>query len=126
MEKIRNLVRTPISFEFREEYTKDERIKEAKRIRSRYPDRVPIIVETGPNIQQIDKKKYLCPADLTVGNFAFVLRKRMKLPAEKAMIIFTEAGNIPNNSWLVSEFYEKNSNEDKFLYVIIDGMNTFG
>ncbi len=40
------------------------------------------------NIPDIDKKKYLVPADLTVGQFVYVIRKRIKLPAEKAIFIF--------------------------------------
>lgn len=36
----------------------------------------------------IDKKKYLVPADLTVGQFVYVIRKRIKLSPEKAIFIF--------------------------------------
>lgn len=36
----------------------------------------------------IDKKKYLVPSDLTVGQFVYVIRKRIKLSPEKGIFIF--------------------------------------
>lgn len=44
--------------------------------------------------QDIDKKKYLVPSDLTCGQFVYVIRKRLKLPAEKAIFLFVN-GVIP-------------------------------
>lgn len=32
--------------------------------------------------------RYLVPADLTVGQFVYVVRKRIKLSAEKAIFVF--------------------------------------
>jgi len=34
--------------------------------------------------------RYLVPADLTVGQFVYVIRKRIKLSAEKAIFIFVD------------------------------------
>lgn len=42
------------------------------------------------DIATIDKKKYLVPADLTVGQFVYVIRKRIKLSPEKAIFIFVD------------------------------------
>ncbi|KAI7985216.1 Autophagy-related protein 8e [Camellia lanceoleosa] len=36
------------------------------------------------------QNKYLVPADLTVGQFVYVIRKRIKLSAEKAIFIFVD------------------------------------
>ena len=64
--------------------------KQAERIRSKYPERVPVICEKDArsDIPDIDKKKYLVPADLTVSQFTWVIRKRIKLPPESAMFLF--------------------------------------
>ncbi|CAM8878040.1 unnamed protein product [Rhodiola kirilowii] len=77
---------------FKEENALEKRTAEASRIREKYPDRIPVIVEKAENsdIPNIDKKKYLVPADLTVGQFVFVIRKRIKLSAEKAIFIFVD------------------------------------
>ena len=36
------------------------------------------------SLPSIDKQKYLVPADLTIGQFVYVIRKRIKLSAERA------------------------------------------
>ncbi|KAH9325727.1 hypothetical protein KI387_005905, partial [Taxus chinensis] len=65
---------------------------ESARIREKYPDRIPVIVEKAEraDIPDIDKKKYLVPADLTVGQFVYVVRKRINLSSEKAIFIFVK------------------------------------
>jgi GABA(A) receptor-associated protein len=70
----------------------EKRKAEAERIRQKYPDRIPVICEKvdKSDIPTIDKKKYLVPADLTVGQFVYVIRKRIKLSPEKAIFIFVE------------------------------------
>lgn len=55
-------------------YVPEKRKSEAERIRAKYPDRVPVICEKADrsDIPDIDKKKYLVPADLTVGQYHYV------------------------------------------------------
>lgn len=54
-----------------EKTSPEKRKLEAERIRSKYPERVPVICERDArsDIPDIDKKKYLVPADLTVSQF---------------------------------------------------------
>ena len=44
-------VEEKITHEFQVEYTFDERVKESKNIREKYPDRIPIILERALNSQ---------------------------------------------------------------------------
>ena len=55
--------------EFKKENSLENRIEEARRIRSKYPDRIPCIVERDPNskLPPLDKKKFLVPNDLQVA-----------------------------------------------------------
>ena len=75
---------------FKLSHSDERRRAESQRIRSKYPDRIPVICEKSDrsDIPDIDKKKYLVPADLTVGQFIYVIRKRIKLPPERAIFIF--------------------------------------
>jgi GABA(A) receptor-associated protein len=75
---------------FKKQHSFEKRQAEAQRIREKYPDRIPVICEKDErsSIPPIDKKKYLVPADLTVGQFVYVIRKRIKLSPEKAIFIF--------------------------------------
>ncbi|KAL2245299.1 UNVERIFIED_CONTAM: Autophagy-related protein 8C-like protein [Sesamum indicum] len=105
----------------------ERRQAEAARIREKYPDRIPVIVEKAErsDIPDIDKKKYLVPADLTVGQFVYVVRKRIKLSAEKAIFIFVK-NILPPTAAMMSAIYDENKDEDGFLYMTYSGENTFG
>ncbi|CAN6972361.1 unnamed protein product [Brassica rapa subsp. trilocularis] len=103
------------------------RMAESTRIREKYQDRVPVIVEKAEqsDVPDIDKKKYLVPADLTVGQFVYVVRKRIKLGAEKAIFVFVK-NTLPPTAALMSAIYEEHKDEDGFLYMTYSGENTFG
>jgi GABA(A) receptor-associated protein len=113
--------KTMVSFE--------ERLNETKRIMGKHPDRLPIICERAINASKecpyIDKRKYLVPNDLTVGQFVYVIRKRLKIPGEKALFLFIN-GIIPSTSVLLSHIYDCYKDEDGYLYVTYTYENTFG
>jgi GABA(A) receptor-associated protein len=69
--------------------------------------------------------RYLVPSDLTVGQFVYVIRKRISLPPEKAIFVFVK-NSLPPTAALMSAIYEKNKDPDGFLYVTYSGENTFG
>jgi GABA(A) receptor-associated protein len=116
----------PVQFKKMKTFT--ERQTESKYILSKYTDRVPIICEksyTAKNVPDIDKNKYLLPFDITVGQFMYVIRKRIVLSSEQALFIFIN-GTIPSNSELMSSIYEKYKDNDGFLYITYSSENTFG
>jgi GABA(A) receptor-associated protein len=112
---------------FIHKYSFNKRYNESKNIIKKYPSRIPIIVERQQNskIQDIDKHKYLVPNDLTVGQFIYVIRKRINLSPEKAIFIFIN-NVLPPTSSLMSSIYSLYKNKDGFLYVTYSGENTFG
>lgn len=112
---------------FREKYEFDKRKLEADRIRAKYPTKVPIIVEKMKNstITELDKSKFLVPADLTVGQFIHIIRKRIKLSSDQGIYIFIN-NTIPPTVSLVSSLYENHKDSDGFLYVLYSGESTFG
>ncbi|KAF4556873.1 Autophagy-related protein 8 [Elsinoe fawcettii] len=103
---------------FKDEHPFEKRKAEAERIRQKYTDRIPVICEKveKSDIATIDKKKYLVPADLTVGQFVYVIRKRIKLSPEKAIFIFVDEV-LPPTAALMSSIYEEHKDEDGFLYI---------
>jgi len=121
---------------FKDEHPFEKRKAEAERIRQKYTDRIPVYspplssriaanswraqvicekVEKS-DIPTIDKKKYLVPSDLTVGQFCYVIRKRIKLSPEKAIFIFVNEV-LPPTAALMSSIYEEHKDEDGFLYI---------
>ncbi|XP_025124211.1 gamma-aminobutyric acid receptor-associated protein-like 2 isoform X1 [Bubalus bubalis] len=77
---------------FKEDHSLEHRCVESAKIRAKYPDRVPVIVEkvSGSQIVDIDKRKYLVPSDITVAQFMWIIRKRIQLPSEKAIFLFVD------------------------------------
>ena len=105
----------------------EKRIAEAKRIRRKYPDRCCVIVTralrgTAP---EIDRHKYLVPGDLTVGQFIYVVRRRIKVHSEKAIFMFV-GNTLPPTSGLMADLYQEKKDADGFLYLTYDSENTFG
>ncbi|PRP78274.1 LRR receptor-like serine/threonine-protein kinase GSO1-like [Planoprotostelium fungivorum] len=113
--------------QFKVDYDFNRRKEFAEKIRGKYPDRIPVIVEKAPksDAPEIDKKKYLVPADITAGKFIFEIRKQIKLNPDQAIFLFVN-DTIPATGQLMSQIYEKNRDEDGFLYVTYSGENTFG
>ena len=108
----------------------DERLTESSRIKGKYPDRIPVIIEKDPSckdMQTIDKTKFLVPCDLTVGQLNFVVRKRIRLSPHESMFLFVGKANvIPPVNITMYEVYEQNMSEDGFLYMKYCNMATFG
>jgi GABA(A) receptor-associated protein len=112
---------------FKDKFSLEKRKEESSRIRKKYPDRVPVIVEKAKSsdIDNIDKKKFLVPTDLTIGQFVYVVRKRIKLKPEKAIFMFIN-NTLPPTSSLMSQIYNQHKDVDGFLYVVYSGESTFG
>jgi GABA(A) receptor-associated protein len=105
----------------------EARLEESRRIREKFPGRVPVIVERGQrsSVPSIDKQKFLVPGDLTVSQFIFVIRKRLNLPSEQALFLFI--GNmLPTTGMLIRELHASYADADGFLYATYCGENVFG
>lgn len=106
-----------------------ERLKESNRILNKYPNRIPVICEKNVNATNdcpnIDKNKYLLSKDITVGQFMYVIRKRLNIPANKALFLFV-ANHIPSSTNDMISLYMRYKESDNFLYIKYSFENTFG
>lgn len=116
-----------MEFQFKQSSTFEHRHSESRRIRNKYPNRVPVIVEKSKSssIPDLDKHKFLVPHDITVGQFVLVIRKRIKLSPDQAIYVFSN-NIIPTISETIISVYEKCKDEDGFLYITIASESTFG
>lgn len=162
-----------MKFQYKEEHPFEKRKAEGEKIRRKYPDRVPVsnncdiwrfccvwrcfnalllcivqvIVEKAPKarIGDLDKKKYLVPSDLTVGQFYFLVRKRIHLRPEDALFFFVN-NVIPPTSATMGSLYQvikqlfnylnifktfvyskqEHHEEDFFLYIAYSDENVYG
>ncbi len=118
---------------FKEEYPFDSRILEATKILKKYPDRKPIIVETfkqnffGSDLPKLDKRKYLVPEDITVGQFLYIIRKRMNIKEHEGLFIFFGDNHaLVSTSDNIMKVYNDHREKDLFLYAYICKESVFG
>jgi GABA(A) receptor-associated protein len=113
---------------FRDQHTIETRLSESTRIRSKYPERIPIILEQCPSsniVPVVDRSKYLVPDHLTLGQFLVVIRQRIQLGSEHALFLFINQTLVPIGA-LLSTVYRDHHDPDGFLYVLYSGETTFG
>ena len=77
----------------------EKRTAEAKRILTKYPDRIPVVVEKAvrSTLPEIDKKKFLVPGSMLCGEFKYIIHKHLtqqlagssdQLSAEQTLYLF--------------------------------------
>jgi GABA(A) receptor-associated protein len=112
----------------------DKRISESNRIICKFPDKIPVIVETDDKdlIKQMKKNKFLSPYDISVSHFMYSIRRQLNLNASQALFLFCD-NSLINGTDIMGRIYgeyklKNNINEggDKFLYVQVSKENTFG
>ena len=73
-------------YEYKKINNFEYRFNESNRILNKYKDKYPLIVEKSKDcIYDIQKNKYLVPKDLSIAQFQYVIRKRIKLNSEQAL-----------------------------------------
>jgi GABA(A) receptor-associated protein len=115
--------------DFKDKLTFEQRQIESARIREKHPLRIPVICQRARRVSalcpKIDKTKFLIPIDLTVGQFIWVIRTRLKLNPSIGLYMFTN-GVIPPVGNMVGQVYTLHKDLDGFLYFYYSTENTFG
>ena len=103
------------------------RCDESRVMLSRYSDRVPVIIEPrNSRAPPIDKRKYMAPRDITLAQLMFVVRKRLSMRSEQALFFLLDNNCMAPANSTVGTVYDKNKNDDDFLYIGYALENTFG
>lgn len=113
---------------FKRDFHFQKRLDESSRVLAKYPDRKPIICLKSNNaydLPDIDKKKYLVPNDLTIGQFIYVIRQRMKLRPDEAIFLFIN-NKIMSTTSIIGQIYHEEKDPDGFLYIEYAKENVFG
>lgn len=118
--KDKNLV-----WEQKNKMTLEERKERSQSIMDKYQNRIPVICQTSNDLPVLERKKYLVPDDLSLVNFNYVVRKRIKVSAETSIYFFIGNKLLPS-SLTMYQIYNKYKDEDGFLYIYIAAENTFG
>ena len=117
---------------YKKENTLVERvIKSHKKLKSYYPERVPIIIQrykNDNNLFELPKKQFLVPYDMDLSRLIIILRNQFKniINPTMALYFITDKGTILCGSDIISKIYETHKDEDQMLYLFYCTENTFG
>lgn len=112
-----------------------ERQSASKRIRTKYADRIPVILQKDKEsrLPLLTQSKYLVPDTLTVAELLYVARKRIKLDPCQGLFFMAyenldgkKVATMPETSQTMSILYNRCHDEDGFLYIYYTEENTFG
>lgn len=62
---------------------------------------------------------------MTVGQFMYVIRRRLKLDASTGFFLYVK-NTIPNSGKSIIELYNEHADDDLFLYLGYSSENIFG
>ena len=115
-------------YEFKMLHSLEKRKQEATRIREKYPNKIPIILEKSDSadIIDVDKHKYLIPEDMTIGQFMYLVRKNIKLDSTRAIFFFINNHVIPKMDDTLGQLYEKYKDKDLYMYITYSSEMTYG
>lgn len=98
-------------------------------IRSRFPNKLPVIVERyvrERTLPLLDKTKFLVPFELTLGQFLCLLRNKIDLESTQALFLLVAEKSMSCMSSSMGEVYGRYSDADGFLYITYASQEMFG
>jgi GABA(A) receptor-associated protein len=108
----------------------EKRLEDGIRIMKEYPDRIPVICEKSLNfkthIPLEEKRKYLVPKELTIGQLIFAIRKRLNLSSSQAIFVIVNQSVLLSSNTVINSIYEEYKDADNYLYLTYCCENTFG
>jgi GABA(A) receptor-associated protein len=119
---------------FRRTMAFEKRAELSRKVRQRYPDRLPIILVCAGQASRrsgtptANRSKLLVPPDYTMARVLLEVRHCMQPPLQphQAIYLFVGQGVLVPTSALMSSIYERFKDDDGFLYLYYGGENTFG
>ena len=119
-----------MQFKFKQQY-KDatKRKEECEKVKEKYPDRIPIIIEKDPNsqVKEIDRTKFLVPNDLTAQHLIFIIRKRLELSKEETIFMLVDGKSTIAGETALQDIYDKyKDKEDGYLYIVYTSQLAWG
>lgn len=94
-----------------------------KKIRDRYPDRVPVKVIPDKHISFIDKTQFLVPKTYTISKFMSVIRTKISIKKDQAIFLLID-NSLPASCELIGNIYDKS--DKPYLLIHLKMENTFG
>lgn len=118
----------------------EKRMNDIKKIKEKYPDKLPLFVSKYNIYGKITKHcyiKFLMQNDMTIGNLMYILKKRLKLSENDSVyfyVVYYDAKRenkvkkyiLCEFTNIISEIYNKYVDIDGMLYLTYCFENSFG
>lgn len=123
-----NSIASKSGYEFKMKNPFEQRKMESKRVMDKFTDKIPIVLEKSDTstLPEIDKKKFVVPYDITIGEFLHIVRKKLKISTTDAIFLLINNNTIPHTGSTIKEIYNKYADKDGFLYVTYSSQQAFG
>ncbi|XP_048885175.1 microtubule-associated proteins 1A/1B light chain 3C [Brienomyrus brachyistius] len=98
-------------------------------IRSKFPNKLPVIVERyvrEKHLPLLDKTKFLVPFELTMGQFLSLLRSKVDLGPTQTLYLMVSDHSMSCMSASMGEIYTQYRDPDGFLYLTYASQDMFG
>ena len=114
---------------------KDETCEQVKKLLKKYPDRIPVICTKAAktSLPEIEKKKFLVPANMLCGEFKYIIHKHIAeaqqsglAPDQTLYLLLNNSKKSAKTSEFMSQVYATHRAKDGYLYIHYSAEATLG